>query len=76
MADSESPAEARKSEGGPPRLARSAGVFGLATFASRILGVARDQVISYYFGAETTADRKSTRLNSSHQSVSRMPSSA
>jgi putative peptidoglycan lipid II flippase len=39
-----------------PRLARSAGVFGLATFASRILGVVRDQVISYYFGAETTAD--------------------
>jgi putative peptidoglycan lipid II flippase len=39
-----------------PRLARSAGVFGLATFASRILGVVRDQVISFYFGAETTAD--------------------
>lgn len=39
-----------------PRLARSAGVFGLATFASRILGLVRDQVISYYFGAETTAD--------------------
>jgi putative peptidoglycan lipid II flippase len=39
-----------------PRLARSAGVFGLATFASRILGLVRDQVISYYFGAEATAD--------------------
>ena len=39
-----------------PRLARSAGVFGLATFASRILGLVRDQVISYYFGAELTAD--------------------
>ncbi len=39
-----------------PRLARSAGVFGLATFASRILGLVRDQVLSYYFGAETTAD--------------------
>ena len=39
-----------------PRLARSAGVFGLATFASRILGLVRDQVISYYFGAGTTAD--------------------
>ena len=39
-----------------PRLARSAGVFGLATFASRILGLVRDQVISYYFGAEPTAD--------------------
>jgi len=39
-----------------PRLARSAGVFGLATFASRILGLVRDQVISYYFGAGATAD--------------------
>jgi putative peptidoglycan lipid II flippase len=39
-----------------PRLARSAGVFGLATFASRILGLVRDQVLSYYFGAESTAD--------------------
>ncbi len=39
-----------------PRLARSAGVFGLATFASRILGLVRDQVLSFYFGAEATAD--------------------
>jgi putative peptidoglycan lipid II flippase len=39
-----------------PRLARSAGVFGLATFASRILGLVRDQVVSYYFGAGPTAD--------------------
>jgi len=39
-----------------PRLARSAGVFGLATFASRILGLVRDQVLAFYFGAETTAD--------------------
>jgi len=39
-----------------PRLARSAGVFGLATIASRILGLARDQVISYYFGAGNAAD--------------------
>lgn len=39
-----------------PRLARSAGVFGLATFASRILGLVRDQVLSYYFGAGSTAD--------------------
>src|SRR6185436_14391963 len=51
MADPESPAEARRSEGGPPRLARSAGVFGLATITSRILGLARDQVLAYYFGA-------------------------
>jgi len=39
-----------------PRLARSAGVFGLATFASRILGLVRDQVLAYYFGAGATAD--------------------
>lgn len=56
MADSDSPAEARRSEGGPPRLARSAGVFGLATITSRILGLARDQVIAYYFGAGNAND--------------------
>ena len=51
MADPDSPADARKSESGAPRLARSAGVFGLATIASRILGLAREQVMAYYFGA-------------------------
>ena len=56
MADPESPAAARKSEGGHPRLARSAGVFGLATITSRILGLARDQVIAYYFGAGDAND--------------------
>jgi putative peptidoglycan lipid II flippase len=56
MPDSDSPAEARKSEGGHPRLARSAGIFGLATIASRILGLARDQVLAYYFGAGDTND--------------------
>jgi len=56
MADSDSPAEARKGEGGPPRLARSAGVFGLATITSRILGLARDQVIAFYFGAGDAND--------------------
>ena len=56
MADSESPAEARKSEGGHPRLARSAGVFGLATITSRILGLVRDQVLAYYFGAGDAND--------------------
>jgi putative peptidoglycan lipid II flippase len=55
MADSDSPAEARRSDGGP-RLARSAGVFGLATIASRILGLARDQVLAYYFGAGDAND--------------------
>lgn len=56
MADPESPAEARKSEGGSPRLARSAGVFGLATITSRILGLVREQVMAYYFGAGDAND--------------------
>jgi putative peptidoglycan lipid II flippase len=64
MADSESPAEAPKSDGGHPRLARSAGIFGLATIASRILGLARDQVLAYYFGADDVNDafRVATRI--------------
>lgn len=56
MADSDSPAEARRSESGHPRLARSAGIFGLATITSRILGLARDQVLAYYFGAGDAND--------------------
>ena len=67
MADSESPAVPRQGEGGPaapkpqaegghPRLARSAGVFGLATITSRILGLAREQVMAYYFGAGDAND--------------------
>ena len=39
-----------------PRLARSAGVFGLATITSRILGLVRDQVTAYYFGAGDAND--------------------
>jgi putative peptidoglycan lipid II flippase len=39
-----------------PRLARSAGVFGLATITSRILGLVRDQVLAYYFGAGDAMD--------------------
>jgi putative peptidoglycan lipid II flippase len=57
MADPESPAEAHKSEAGQhPRLARSAGIFGLATITSRILGLARDQVLAFYFGADDIND--------------------
>jgi len=57
MADPDSPADARTSEGGPPpRLARSAGVFGLATITSRILGLVREQVMAYYFGASDAND--------------------
>ncbi|MBY0492683.1 MAG: murein biosynthesis integral membrane protein MurJ [Cyanobacteria bacterium] len=39
-----------------PRLARSAGVFGLATITSRILGLVRDQVVAFYFGAGDAND--------------------
>jgi putative peptidoglycan lipid II flippase len=47
-----------------PRLARSAGIFGLATITSRILGLARDQVIAFYFGAGDANDafRVASRL--------------
>ena len=50
------PADAPRSEGGRPRLARSAGVFGLATIASRVLGLVRDQVLAFYFGAGDAND--------------------
>jgi putative peptidoglycan lipid II flippase len=53
MADPDSPA---RSEGGSSRLARSAGVFGLATITSRILGLVRDQVLAFYFGAGDAND--------------------
>jgi putative peptidoglycan lipid II flippase len=56
MSDSDSRAEAHGSEGGHPRLARSAGVFGLATIASRVLGLVRDQVLAFYFGAGDAND--------------------
>ena len=56
MADPASPAGARESEGGSPRLARSAGVFGLATITSRVLGLVRDQVLAFYFGAGDAND--------------------
>jgi putative peptidoglycan lipid II flippase len=37
-------------------LARSAGLFGLATMASSLLGLVRDQVLAYYFGADDVMD--------------------
>lgn len=55
MSDPASSAEGR-SDGGHPRLARSAGVFGLATIASRVLGLVRDQVLAFYFGAGDAND--------------------
>jgi putative peptidoglycan lipid II flippase len=46
------------------RLARSAGVFGLATITSRILGLARETVMAYFFGAGDANDafRVATRI--------------
>jgi putative peptidoglycan lipid II flippase len=38
------------------RLAKSAGLIGLATLASRVLGLVRDQVQAYYFGTNWQAD--------------------
>src|SRR5688572_20390009 len=36
------------------RLARSAGLISIATLASRILGVVRETVLAYYFGASAS----------------------
>jgi putative peptidoglycan lipid II flippase len=38
------------------RLARSAGVIGVATMTSRVLGLVRDQVMAYLFGAGNAVD--------------------
>jgi putative peptidoglycan lipid II flippase len=38
------------------RLAKSAGIIGLATLASRLLGLAREQVQAFYFGTSWQAD--------------------
>ena len=40
----------------PTRLARSAGIVGIATMASRVLGLVRDQVLAFYFGAGDAMD--------------------
>jgi putative peptidoglycan lipid II flippase len=42
--------------GGAARLARSAGVIGLATMSSRLLGLVRDQVLAYVFAASHDMD--------------------
>jgi putative peptidoglycan lipid II flippase len=38
------------------RLARSAGIIGMATMSSRLLGVVREQVVAYLFGASREMD--------------------
>jgi putative peptidoglycan lipid II flippase len=40
----------------PTRLARSAGIIGLATMASRVLGLVRDTVLAFFFGAGDAMD--------------------
>ena len=39
-----------------PKLARSAGLIGAATMTSRILGLVREQVMAYLFGAGNAVD--------------------
>jgi putative peptidoglycan lipid II flippase len=39
-----------------PRLARSAGLIGIATMTSRVLGLVREQVLAFYFGAGDAMD--------------------
>jgi putative peptidoglycan lipid II flippase len=39
-----------------PTLIRSAGVIGVATMTSRVLGLIRDQVLAFYFGAGDAMD--------------------
>jgi putative peptidoglycan lipid II flippase len=44
------------SPAGSEQLIRSAGIIGIATMASRILGLIRDQVLAYFFGAGDAMD--------------------
>ncbi len=46
--DTQSETRSSKSEAG---LARSAGIIGLGSIASRVIGVARETITSYYFGS-------------------------
>ena len=52
------PEPAPDSDGASPstRLAKSAGVVGAATLTSRLLGLVRDQVLAYLFGAGNAMD--------------------
>ncbi|MSO56641.1 MAG: murein biosynthesis integral membrane protein MurJ [Acidobacteria bacterium] len=46
----------RKTRPSSQDLARSAGVIGVATMTSRVLGLIRDQVLAYFFGAGDAMD--------------------
>jgi len=48
--------EAPPGAGSARRLARSAGIVGAATMASRVLGMARDVLLAYFFGAGNQMD--------------------
>lgn len=53
------PAQTGRQESSRPqsaRLARSAGLIGVATMTSRVLGLVRDQVLAYLFGAGNAMD--------------------
>ncbi|MCX6545577.1 MAG: murein biosynthesis integral membrane protein MurJ [Acidobacteria bacterium] len=49
--DPSAPVSPGPSQVAPPQLARSAGVIGAATMTSRILGLVRDTVMAFLFGA-------------------------
>lgn len=51
-----STAPAPSSASSSTRLARSAGVVGAATMTSRVLGLVREQVMAYWFGASDAMD--------------------
>ena len=51
-----SPESPRGSSPSTTRLAKSAGIVGAATLTSRLLGLARDQVLAYLFGAGNAMD--------------------
>ena len=46
----------RKTRPASSHLVRSAGVIGIATMTSRVLGLIRDQVLAYFFGAGDAMD--------------------
>ena len=50
-------------------------ILGKSTFGRRVYAIGTNRLTAYYSGVHVQ-DRKSTRLNSSHTDISRMPSSA
>ena len=50
------PADGAPAAASSTRLAKSAGVVGAATMTSRVLGLVREQVLAYWFGASDAMD--------------------